>query len=531
MMKHIDAFFHIVRGVGGPVLPAPLMLRAAWVFGLVCLAAALFVAPDTMPLVLALAGFGGLAIVAVWRRPEFGLLALVFLTSSFIHVDSFDLRLPIGGLDLRDMCLLGMIGLLGVQSLMRGRLPTLPWPAVSVPLLVFTAVGVLSALYAFLIAGVEARWVFSEFRSVIYYSAFFIAAWAIERRTQLVTVLAALFLLTDITVTILILQQFLGTQSPLLSAMGVNNWKVWDTEGATAGFGAVRIIPPGHVMMYMVGLIPFGLMVYARQDRRLRLFAAFQFVYITFGLVLTYTRAQWAASGIALALLMLTIPSSDKGRLFKYVAAVVVAIAIGYNLFRTEVDTALAEAPLFNALFARAVTIATPAETQNSFSLQWRTFEYNEAMASIRRHPYIGVGLGNIYRARTIFQGWDSDRFQRYLHNSHLYVPVKMGLIGYGALLWFFGGLVFLGWRAYRTMRDEQLRRITLAVVAGFVGLLVWSYFHSHLLLEESTVVVGLMTGLIASMRSIDRRATGANRAGRKASSYQRDGQDAGARS
>jgi hypothetical protein len=42
--------------------------------------------------------------------------------------------------------------------------------------------------------------------------------------------------------------------------------------------------------------------------------------------------------------------------------------------------------------------------------------------------------------------------------------------------------------------------------MAGFAGLLAWSFYHAHLIKAESTPVIGLMTGLVAVIDALYKR-------------------------
>jgi O-antigen ligase len=146
-----------------------------------------------------------------------------------------------------------------------------------------------------------------------------------------------------------------------------------------------------------------------------------------------------------------------------------------------------------------------------SYSLRWRLYETDEGLRSISEHPLLGVGLGSAYRDVTLLNG-DALRayrgflrFTRFLHNSYLYLGVKMGLPGLLAFCAFALAFLATGWRQYRRLHDEHLRLIVLALLAGFVGLLSWSFTQSHLLQTESTAVVGLIAGLIAIAAALER--------------------------
>ena len=513
--KNIAEFPSILLGT------SPAVGIVLWAIGLGVLAASLYLAPTITALALAAFGLGLPLFLLAWFRPEFGLLALIFLTSSFVPADIVDVRLPIGGgLDLRDLTLLGMLGLLGFQGLTRKALPV-PWWPIGMLLLAFLGLAVFSAVYALFFQGVEPNWALNDLRILMYYAVFFVTSWVITQRRQLAIVLAGLFLIADLTAGIVILQQFLGTGNRLLAAMSGTHWHLWQQDAASGGFGLVRVVPPGHVLMYFMMVIAFGLMVFTRQNPRLRAILALQFVYLNVGLLLTYTRAQWVAAAIALGLIFIVLLPTYKAQFARYLVVGIPVLLLAYTLFGTELQESIENVPVANALAERALSIFTPGKTLETFSLQWRLFETEEALRSISEHPLLGVALGNSYRDVTLLRGEASGRFQgglargvfsrftRFIHSSYLSITVKMGLPALIGFLWFCVASIVKGWQLYRNLSESQLKGLVLAVVAGFIGLLQWSLLHQRLMETESTSVVGLMVGLIASVQYIQRRESG----------------------
>jgi len=173
------------------------------------------------------------------------------------------------------------------------------------------------------------------------------------------------------------------------------------------------------------------------------------------------------------------------------------------------------------AFVERVLSIVTPEETLGSDSLQWRIFETEQGLRSVSENPLVGVGLGNSYRAITTLQGeargirtgyslaaGKISSLTRFLHNSYLFIAVKMGLPALACFLWFCAALVVKSGQLYRNLSEGQSRGIVLAVLASFVGLMLWSVLHQHFVQTESTAIVGLMAGLAASLR---RRSDGQN--------------------
>lgn len=499
--------------------PVPTLAVIAGILSVGLLAGLLVLSPSLAVSAIAVAAVGlGLPLfLVIWSRPEFGLLLLVLLTSGLVPVDAIDLRLPIGGgFDMRDLALLGMLGLLSVQGLLRHRLQ-LPWPAVSLPLLLFTALALFSTVYARVYHGVEPHWIFAELRSESFLLTFFIVGWAIVRRYQLTVILIGLYVIADLTAAAVILQQFLGADHPLLAVMSGSSWHLWQQDATSSGFGALRIIPPGHVLMYFTMLISLCLMLFVAKKTYLRAAFGLQLVYLNIALLLTYTRAQWIAAVLAAGIIIIVLIRDHKAQVFRYAVAGSLALLLGYGLLGARLENQIEQVPFVNTLTVRALSVFSPGDTLQSYSLEWRQFEAEQALRSIAAHPLLGVGLGNSYRGITTLQGeaigafsvnglaaGDVSRLTRFIHSSPLYIAVKMGLPALFVFVWFSAAFLVRGWSLHERLSDPLLKSVVLAILAGYVGLLQWSLFHELLVVLTGTVLVGLTSGLVASIQETE---------------------------
>jgi O-antigen/teichoic acid export membrane protein len=481
-----------------------------WVLILSTLATGMFLIPEAFPQVLAGSIVGIAILMFLLSRAEISILLIIFLASSFIPPDIIDIRLPFGGgLELRDLAIIGVLGYIAIQSLIR-RKASIPWWPVSGPLLAFLILALFSAAYALFLQGVAVNLVLGELRIVIYYATFFIAGWTIRRAGQLKTLFTGLFIIADLTSTVVIIQQFFGKDNLLLTGMAGTSWQIWQSGPFETGLGSVRIVPAGHVLMFFMMIIAFCIMIGAWKRSNLRTFAIFQFAYLNFGLLFTFTRAQWLAAAAAIFFALVVLLPKYRGF---FLRASIIAFAVFIFVFGflgSDLQQIFADIPFVNSVVERAVSIFDVGTTMESASMQWRVFETGEAFRSIRENPFTGVGLGNAYREVTTLQGenlgWitedqgitDPLRFTRYIHNSFLAIAVKMGLPSLFLFLWFSVAFLVGSWKLYRKISNALDRSIILAIASAFVGLLFWAIFHSHLMEAESTTVIGLMVGLVA---------------------------------
>jgi hypothetical protein len=486
------------------------------------LASALYLAPQPATLGLVLFGLGLPVVLLLWHRPDLGLLGILFLAANFLPLDIVDIRLPIGGgLELRDLLTLGLFGLLVFRGLARKTL-NIPWWPVGAPLTVFMVLVLFSAAYALFWQGVASNWVFAELRDLSAYALFFITAWALAQPRHLVTILVGLFVIANLAAFIIFLQQFLGVSRHLLPAMTASYWGIW-LQGSAGSFGSIRVVPPSHVLVYFAMLIAAGLAIF-ESNRRLRAGLVIQCGVLGLALLLTYTRAQWIATIIALVLMATVLVPMYKAQIARLALLSIPIFLIACGFLGFGLQRLLQETPVFTLLSDRATTLLAPDETIDSRSLQWRIFENEEALKSISRHPLLGVGLGNSYRNLTTLQGESSgwftrnslvagevSRFTRYIHSSYIWIPVKMGIPAFVIFLWFCAALLVAGWQLMRSLPDNQMKGIVLAIVTGFIGLLVWTIFHQHLIMNRSSTAVAFVAGLVAGIYALHNREYGAS--------------------
>lgn len=488
------------------------------VTGVLALSALLYLVPEFTAPALFFLGISIPIIYLLWQRSEFGLIAIVFLATSFISADIVDIRLPIGGgMDLRDLTMVTVFGVAFFRELVRGRL-YVPWLSVGGPLALFLLIAVFSAFYALAYQHVETNWALGDLRILILYTTFFVTLWSVKQEKQFKVLLLGLFLIADLTAGVIYLQQFVGADNPLLAAMTqTRDWRVYQQAGA------VRVMPAGQMLMHFMWFAALGMLLFTHVQSW-QFFYAFQLIYLGGGHILTYTRAQWLAMLVGIGLVLIVFFPRYKNHLIK--AAVVIgstALLVWTSILVGGAWLDAADHPFIAGIVMRFGSLFTPGETAETGSLQWRAFETETALASIAAHPWTGVGLGGRYRSLTTLSGeadgnlargslvdGEISRFTRYIHNSYLSIAVKMGLPGLAAFLWFWSAVLISGFQHYRCMPDSYFKGVVLGIWVGFASLPVWCYFHAHLIKAESTGTIGMLTALVGvsaimSGRKIDR--------------------------
>jgi O-antigen ligase len=486
---------------------APVMLQVvSWTLLSAGLALGCWLAPGAAAVLLGALCLGVPIIYLLWRRPEFGLLGLMALTAGLLRASDLYVPLPLGGLYPADVALLGLFGLFGLRALLHEGVRIKWWP-VSGPLLVFLALCLLSVGYAVRIRGIGLHEALNELRPLAFYGVAVLTTLALTRGKQLTTLLVGLFVLADVIVAALFLQQFAGAGGRLLP--GMHDWQV-NQLGATGApdvgaesvqdFGLVRIVPPAVLLLFFMSVLAFVRMLTSRGLVRVAYIA--EFALLNGGLLLTYTRAQWIASLISIGVSVPLLPPAARAQVIRSIPMLLLVVLVGVTAGQAGVEPPEAVGPFLEAIVSRATSTLAPEKTLSSSSLQWRAFETGAALRSLAESPW-GVGLGNIYRPVTTLAGeavgyQGSEPLNRFVHNSYLYIAVKTGILGLAAFLWFCLAFVANGWRALRRMVEGPDRWLTIAAVASFVGTMQWSFTEANFMQTGSTVVVGLVVGLVA---------------------------------
>lgn len=472
------------------------------IVGLVVLAVAIIAVPEIMYLGIVLPVF-----LLIWNRPEFGLFGIIFLSSGFFSPERTEVGM---GLEWRDLAFLGVLGLVFLKVLIQKSLSIPLWPA-GAALFLFLGLALFSLVNARVFEGVEFNWAFNDMRILLYYCMFFITAWSIQKPKQLGAVLFGLFIIADMIAIGIFAQQYLGDTTFLYEGMASSRGMVLDLGGI------VRVVPAAHALLHFMIVLALALMIFSRKSRPYHIVYGLQFILLCASSMLTLTRSQWLATGISIFIMIFALSLRYPRQTTQYSLRVGVPIALLLisllGFFDAGVESHLIGIPIISGVYGRAQTLLSPEEVLTTNSLEWRQFEFDEAMRSIKEKPVLGVSLGNSYRDITTLQGeaqgwWtrgsqgagDVSRFTRYVHNSYLAIAVKMGLLGLIVFLCFCLAFVYKSWQLYRSFSFGVIQGMVLAILSGFIGLLYWSIFMTHFIRSESTISIGMMTGLVAAI-------------------------------
>ena len=436
--------------------------------------------------------------ILAWNHPEMCLLALIFLESDIILPDELvDVRLAVGGLDLRDMVLLGTLGLTFVKELINRRISFQLFP-IGGMLVLFLILAAFSLINALIFEKAAFNWAFNDFRLMLYYTLFFAVSWGIRTHKQLKAFLIGLYSMANFIVLLMIVQQFLGIDN--LLTPGMSRWQIGEEAG-----GGLRILAP-LILLIAIFIVITVCYAYFTDNRKHRNLALAQSFFLIIGFLLTYTRSAWVTVTIALFIVLgyMAYQNQKKAATLLLLGSPLIVSAMIF--FFAVPTSAYSTIPLIGNVLERGVTIFEAEETTESDSLQWRFYENNEALRSIRERPIFGVGLGNQYREITIIQGEaagtrttdDITRLTRYVHNSFLSMAVKMGVPTLVLFLIIYVIFIGMAWHLHAQVDDPVYKSIVLGVAVAFIPCLFWAQFFSLFTESNHITSVAVFMGIVA---------------------------------
>jgi hypothetical protein len=362
----------------------------------------------------------------------------------------------------------------------------------------FWSAAMISTIAAILASSLPWKQSLDETRVVTSYLMFFAVTNLIRDKRQIKLLIRGIIFLGLIVAMITIAQHFFA-QSHVLTVGRIEDATVEGTERIS---DVARIVPPGLPMM-MVGLAALFAAFVFEKGGTLRFF---QLGSLAMGLIVTFYRSSWAATGLTVLITGLMAKRDERKRLvvFCLVTGLLAVVVIMASMSRPESHGA----KLLEVAYKRLITLfnSRTYEDPNS-SLRWRDFEYKYALPHIISNPLIGIGLGAYYRPFTLGKDWGSEEMsdtdeeeppdlRSWVHNGHVNILLKTGIFGYAGLMWFMINILARGFRYWRHMTDPYIRGVVLAITLTSQAILIICIVEPYFVEIAWTSVVGITAGI-----------------------------------
>ena len=464
-------------------LPKHLQLAVAGCVGLLLGIASLWFSPRSVLIALAAGGL----VFAILKRPEIGLLGLLVITSSIFPEASFP-RIPIGigTVYLPDLILLGSLGLIVIRHLAEADFKIVRTP-LDLPLLAFYGIAMLSTASAVRQSSLTLNESLGEVRRVNSYLTFFIVTNLVREDRQIRLLWKGIFLLAAVVGAGMAAQYFLGASVHILPG----RVEALSTEGVTFS-DVTRIIPPGESLV-LAAFITLTALLTLGKFKPAHIWRLLVCGLTGLAILLTFKRHYFVIVGLAL-LILAYLGGGQRFKLLGCGLAAALTIATILVLVNGALGSELSE--LVSGATERLGSLADPRTFEDPrSSLRWRDFEYSYALPQIASHPLSGLGLGSTYRPWVSGKDWEGYDGRSFIHNGHLHIMLKSGLLGYAFLAWL--SLAFL-WRAYKYWQlvpDREMRALMVGCLLTYAGVLIGSVVSPILINANWTPVIGIMMG------------------------------------
>lgn len=256
----------------------------------------------------------------------------------------------------------------------------------------------------------------------------------------------------------------------------------WGTSTAEGVARLQALYPSANHLGLLLGRALPWLIALAWLVRRWRWPALSGAALVTTALAATFSLGSWLGSGAAL----LFVVGALGGRRLLALAAVgagLIGLA-ALALLRVE----------------RVWSHLQPGSGTTYFRLQvWQS-----ALAMVRDHPLLGVGLDNflyLYQQDYILPGALAEPNLSHPHNFALHFWLQLGLLGLVAALWLIGSALRLAWRALSGTCDPLTRALVVGAIGSLIDFLLHGSIDNSYFLPDLALVFWLTMAIIDQCR------------------------------
>jgi len=134
-----------------------------------------------------------------------------------------------------------------------------------------------------------------------------------------------------------------------------------------------------------------------------------------------------------------------------------------------------------------------------------RHHENYDLAVTFQKAPVLGIGFGN--KHEWAIRAYGAFALKGYVtHNQILWLLTKTGAVGFFLFLFFLNMVVLQGASASGQLKDPYLRALCFMMTLSILNQLVVSYVDMQLTNYRNMIYLGLLTGLIPTLRNIDKQ-------------------------
>jgi putative inorganic carbon (HCO3(-)) transporter len=242
---------------------------------------------------------------------------------------------------------------------------------------------------------------------------------------------------------------------------------------------------PNSYAMYLTTVLPFALaLLFSRIRRSFKLVAGIALSFGFLALIYSLSRSAWINFLVTICIVLLL---AVRRKRISSKAAIRIAIAtslilVGFTLFGPKIILSRLTSPDRGSAHGR-ITLA------------------QTALAIIKDHPWVGVGLNNY---QLVSPQYDATNYVRNVtvHNLFLLIAAETGLVGLAAFLTFLAILLVQAWRIIKRAPNDIVWVAGVGVFSTFIvvvlhGITDYALLGSVQLITQFWIIAGLSAALI----------------------------------
>ncbi|HEU5347409.1 MAG TPA: O-antigen ligase family protein [Ktedonobacterales bacterium] len=185
--------------------------------------------------------------------------------------------------------------------------------------------------------------------------------------------------------------------------------------------------------------------------------------------------------------------------------AICIVLGVGYVLAFQNKGGALGEP-------ARAVISVfhpSAADARDAASNAYRVIENYDLKYTAAQSPLLGYGFGKPFLQPVVLPNVvDLDPYYLYIpHNNILWIWMRLGPLGFGALWYLIGAAIISGCLIARRVKDPQLQFFAIFAIAMLVMEVILAYSDYQFFFYRNMIFVGMVLGVLFKLPAIARAA------------------------
>lgn len=275
------------------------------------------------------------------------------------------------------------------------------------------------------------------------------------------------------------------------------------------------VFPDSHsfaIFSILVAIFLLTLAYYYKLKKNKRLLTTYCLLFVSclLSIILSGSRGAWISGGGVLVLLsaiylfakIRPVPLKGAGRDAKIILATFIIFILLFPVsslilgWSQRTEGALATKRDSFLVFERAKSSIDIEET----SVRSRWDIWKATLASIKKHPLLGVGVGNF--PVVLKEDISAAKRGASAHNLYMDVASEMGILGLVVLVLIFWQILKISWFTFRDSEDRLYKFFAAAFCVYFLWVLGYSLFDVVLLNDKVLMLFVAGVGILYSIKS-----------------------------